>query len=47
MQEFVSEQGVKKEELAMICHKFSFPLCLDEGKYHWLKNNVPAIKVAS
>ena len=36
----MNEQGVRKGELAMICHKFS-----DEGKYHWLKNGVPEIKV--
>ena len=34
----------RKVELATISHKFSFVLRPDEGKYHWLKNDVPEIK---
>ena len=34
-----------KGELATIPYKFSFVLRPDEGKYHWLKNDVPEIKV--
>ena len=40
-----SREGQRKGELATISHKFSFVLRPDEGKYHWLKNDVPAIKV--
>ena len=38
-------QGQRKEELATIPYKFLFVLRPDEGKYHWLKNDVPEIKV--
>ena len=31
----------------MICHKFSFVLRPDEGKYHWPKSDVTEIKVDS
>ena len=31
----------------MICHKFSFVLRPEEGKYHWLKSDVLEIKVDS
>ena len=31
----------------MISHNFSFVLRPDEGKYHWLKNDVPKIKADS
>ena len=40
-----SREGQGKGELATIPYKFSFVLRLDEGKYHWLKNDVPEIKV--
>ena len=40
-----SREGQRKGELATIPYKFSFVLRLDEGKYHWLKNGVPEIKV--
>ena len=40
-----SREGPAKGELATIPFKFSFVLRLDEGKYHWLKNDVPEIKV--
>ena len=43
----VSEQGVRKGEFAMICCKFSFVLRPDEKKYHWLKSDVPEVKVDS
>ena len=40
-----SREGPAKGELATIpLYKFSFVLCPDEGKYHWLKNDVPEIK---
>ena len=32
--------GPRKGELETNSHKFSFVLCPDEGKYHWLKNDV-------
>jgi len=35
------EEGQRKGELATISHKFSFVLHPDEGKYHWLKSDVP------
>ena len=35
----------RKGELATIPYKFSFVLRPDEGKYHWLKNDVPEIKI--
>ena len=38
-------EGSAKGELATISFKFSFVLRSDEGKYHWLKNDVPEIKV--
>ena len=38
-------EGLVKGELATIPYKFSFVLRPDEGKYHWLKNDVPEIKV--
>ena len=40
-------EGPEKGELATIRYKFSFVLRPDEGKYHWLKNDVleiPEIK---
>ena len=40
-----SQEGPAEGELATIPYKFSFVLRLDEGKYHWLKNDVPEIKV--
>ena len=40
-----SRKGQRKGELATIPYKFSFVLCPDEGKYHWLKNDIPEIKV--
>ena len=40
-----SREGQRKAELATIPYKFSFVLHPDEGKYHWLKNDVPEIKV--
>ena len=40
-----SSEGQRKGELATISHKISFVLRLDEGKYHWLKNDVPENKV--
>ena len=40
-----SREGHRKGELATIPYKFSFVLRPDEGKYHWLKNDVPEIKV--
>ena len=40
-----SREGQRKGELATISHKISFVLRSDEGKYHWLKNDVPEIKV--
>ena len=38
-------EGQRKGELATISHKISFVLRSDEGKYHWLKNDVPENKV--
>ena len=40
-----SREGQRKGELATISHKISFVLRSDEGKYHWLKNDVPENKV--
>ena len=40
-----SRKGPRKGELVTITHKFSFVLPSDEGKYNWLKNDVPQIKV--
>ena len=40
-----SREGPAKGELATIPYKFSFVLRPDEGKYHWLKNDVLEIKV--
>ena len=40
-----SREGPAKGELATIPFKFLFVLRLAEGKYHWLKNDVPEIKV--
>ena len=40
-----SGEGLGKGEVATISHKISFGLRPDEGKYHWLKNDVPEIKV--
>ena len=40
-----SRKGPRKGELVTITHKFSFVLPSDEGKYHWLKNDGPQIKV--
>ena len=39
-----SREGLAKGELAAISFKFSFVLRPDEGN-HWLKNDVPEIKV--
>ena len=38
-----SREGQRKGELATISHKISFVLRPDEGKYNWLKNDVPEI----
>ena len=43
--EWRSREGQWKGELATIPYKFSFVLRPDEAKYHWLKNDVPEIKV--
>ena len=40
-----TRERAAKGELATIPYKFSFVLRPDEGKYHWLKNDVPEIKV--
>ena len=40
-----SREGQRKGELATISHKISFVLRPDEGKYNWLKNDVPKNKV--
>ena len=40
-----SGEGLAKGELATIPYKFSFVLRPDEGKYHWMRNDVPEIKV--
>ena len=40
-----SREGQRKGELATISHKISFVLRPDEGKYNWLKNDVPENKV--
>ena len=40
-----SGEGPTKGELATIPFKFSFVIRPDIGKYHWLKNDVPEIKV--
>ena len=40
-----SREGQRKGELATIPYKCSFVLRPDEGKYHWLKNDVPEIKL--
>ena len=40
-----SRKGPRKGELVTITHEFSFVIPSDEGKYHWLKNDVPQIKV--
>ena len=40
-----SREGLANGELATIPYKFSFVLRPDEGKYHWLKNDVLEIKV--
>ena len=42
-----SREGQRKGELATIPYKFSFVLRPDEGKYYWLKNDVPEIIVDS
>ena len=42
--EWGSREGQRKGELATISHKFSFVLRPDEGKYNWLKNDVPENK---
>ena len=36
-----SREGQRKGQLATISHKISFVLRSDEGKYHWMKNDVP------
>ena len=38
-------RGKGKGELVTISHKISFVLRPDEGKFHWLENDVPEIKV--
>ena len=43
--EWRSCEGPAKGELATIPYKFSFVLRPDEGKYHWLINDVKEIKV--
>ena len=40
-----SSEGQRKGALATISHKISFVLRPDEGKYNWLKNDVPKNKV--
>ena len=40
-----SREGQRKGELATISPKISFVLRSDEGKYNWLKNEVPKNKV--
>ena len=40
-----SREGQRKGELATISHKISFALLQEEGKYNWLKNDVPENKV--
>ena len=40
-----SREGERKGELATIFHKISFVLRPEEGKYHWMKNDVPENKV--
>ena len=40
-----SREGPAKGELATIPYKFSFVLRPDKGKYHWVKNDIPEIKV--
>ena len=40
-----SREGQGKGELVTISHKISSVLRPDEGKCHWLKNDVPEIKV--
>ena len=40
-----SREGQGKGELGTISHKISSVLRPDEGKCHWLKNDVPEIKV--
>ena len=40
-----SREGQRKGELATSSHKISFALHPDEGKYNWLKNDVPENKV--
>ena len=40
-----SRKGQRNGELATISQKISFVLRSDEGKYHWLKNDVPENKV--
>ena len=40
-----SREGQRKGELTTISHKISFVLRPDEGKYHWLRNDVPKKKV--
>ena len=39
-----TREGQRKGELATISHKISFVLRPDEGKYNWLKNDVPKNK---
>ena len=40
-----SREEQRKGELATIPHKISFVFRPDEGKYNWLKNDVPENKV--
>ena len=39
----MSEEGRTEKKLAMVSYKFSFLLCPDEAKYHWLKNDALSI----
>ena len=39
------QRGAEEGELATISHKISFVFRPDEGKYNWLKNDVPENKV--
>ena len=40
-----SREGQRKRSLATISPKISFVLRSDEGKYHWLKNDLPETKL--
>ena len=43
----MSEEGRTEKKLATVSYKFSFLLCPDEGKYHWLKNDALPINFDS